>query len=135
MEIEGLKEELREVRGLLDRIVEDMEMRLLKKEQGKMKSREKSRSSKRRLKVDEGILKRIVEESEKIGGKRGMRGKLGCILMYLTGMRIGSLRGLTKEWFKENIIKEGDDIEYCPNKQRGKGEGTITIGVSKENKE
>ena len=115
-EIRGEREGLQEVNKLLEEVRSDLGKRVKEvEERGIQKQLKKQRV---RELMNNETMKRLWERTEKLSGKTRVRVRLGLLILYLTGMRIDTLRSLGGEWFSRNIIRNQDpEIRYVPNKQ------------------
>lgn len=115
------REELKEVNKLLEEVRSDLGKRVKEvEERGMIKQ---LRSQRVRELMNNETMKRLWERTEKLREKTRLRVRLGLLILYLTGMRIDTLRSLGGEWFERNIIRNQDpEIRYAPNKQNEKRE-------------
>ena len=130
-EIRGLKREIKELKEVLSRVVEGKLLELAKEE--KLKRLEKKKVIKRENQKKVTIEK-VLECMEKADNSRsGYRVKIGILLMYLTGMRVGTLIGLNMMWFEGNVMNnEGEELRYVPLKQRGENK-ELLVNIGRDN--
>lgn len=128
-EMGEMREKLRELGLLVKERVKKVEGAVIAKQKQRLKKK------KMRLIDNAGFLK-ILKRAEDFTSNKKMqlRVKLGCLILYLTGMRIDCLRTLSKSWYEVHLSQEGGMLYYTPSKQRGE---QLELGclISKGNRE
>ena len=121
--VERLERDVVEIRKVLEEIMRSVKDKVEKVEKVGMEKegrRQKRKVRDRGVNVGVSELRGIIAKTMGLTGKKGLRARIGCVILYLTGMRIGSLRGLDTNWFRKNVLENADgEISYIPNKQRG----------------